>query len=96
MIISTYNITFDFQVGDSKLVVPLTAEVELHYSATYYVIKKIRTGSGRKETVLPDFTIKKKNGLWVHVDSEKETDLSMQIGKVIERHENESEHTENT
>jgi len=92
MITSTYSIAFNFQVEDSKLIVPLMAEVEVHHSETYYVIKNIKVGAGRKGSVLPDLTIKNKNGRWVHLDSEKESLLSIRIGKSIEAFEIESGH----
>jgi hypothetical protein len=90
MIISTYSIAFNLQVGDSNMVVPLTADVEVHHSETHYVIKNIKAGSHRRESVLPDLKIKKVNGLWVHIDSEKESHLSRQVGNSIERLENET------
>ena len=90
MITSTYSIAFNLRVGDSHLVVPLTADVEIHHSDTYYVIKNIKAGSHRREPVLPDLKIKKVNGLWVHIDSERESQLSRQVGNSIDRLENES------
>jgi hypothetical protein len=94
MITSTFPIAFNFQVDDSKLIVPLIAEVEIHHSQTYYIIKNIRKRTGRTGSILPDLTIKKKNGLWVHTDSEKESFLSVRVGKSIEGREKESGQTE--
>jgi hypothetical protein len=91
MITSTYTIAFNFPVEDSRLVVPLTADVNVHHSEIFYVISNFRTGSDRKTSVLPDITIKKKNGRWVHLDSEKESHLSAEVGKHIEAVEMESE-----
>jgi len=84
MITSTYCIAFNFQVEDSRLIVSLKADVEVHHSKTYYIIKNIRAGSKRQGSVLPDLAIMKKHGHWVHVDSEKESQLSIQVGKSIE------------
>jgi hypothetical protein len=84
MITSTYSIAFDFRVDNSKLIVPLTAEVEVHHSETYYVVKNIKTEAAGKRSVLPDLTVKKENGRWVHLDSEQESHLSIQVGKSIE------------
>jgi hypothetical protein len=96
MITFTYSIAFHFQVEDSKLIVPLIAEVEVHHSETFYVIKNIRTGRDRQGSILPDLTIKRKNGRWVHIDSEKESLLSIQVGKSIECRENETDRKSST
>jgi hypothetical protein len=85
MITSTYTIAFNFQVEDSSLIVPLTAEVEVHHSETFYLIKNFKSTSRREQSVLPDIAIKKEDGQWVHIDSEKESHLSSQVGKCIER-----------
>jgi len=84
MITSTYSIALDFQVDNSKLIIPLTADVEVHRSEIHYVIKNFKARSDRNGSVLPDITIKKKNGRWVHMDSEQESHLSIQVGKSIE------------
>ena len=84
MTTSTYSIAFEFRVDNSKLIVPLTAEVEVHHSETYYVVKNIQTATAGRRPVLPDLKVKKEKGRWVHLDSEQESDLSVQIGKSIE------------
>ena len=84
MITSTYSIAFEYQLEDSNLIVPLTADVEVHHSETYYIVKNFKTRSHRQASVLPDLIIGKKNGRWVHLDSEKESHLSIQVGKSIE------------
>jgi hypothetical protein len=91
MITAAYSIDFNYQLEDSKIIVPLTAEVEKHHSAPYYLIKNFKAGSSIQASILPDLTIKKKKGRWVHLDSGKESQLSMLIGKSIERLENGSD-----
>jgi hypothetical protein len=94
MITAAYSIAFDYQLEGSKLIVPLTAEVEKHHSAPHYLIKNFKAGSSIQTSILPDLTIKKKKGRWVHVDSGKESQLSTLIGKCIERLENGSDPSE--
>ena len=84
MITSTYSIALNFQVDNSKLIISLTADVEVHHSESHYIIKNFKAEPERKGSVLPDIIIKKKNGRWVHLDSEKESQLSIQVGKGIE------------
>jgi hypothetical protein len=71
----------------SNLTIALTADVEVHHSETFYVIKNFRTQSQKERSVLPDVRIKKANGMWVHCDSGKETTLSMEVGEAIDRYE---------
>jgi hypothetical protein len=84
MITTTYSIAFNFQVDNTHLIMPLTADVQVHHSEIYYVIKNFKADPARKGSVLPDIVIKKKNGRWVHFDSEKESHLSNQVGKSID------------
>jgi len=60
MITSTYSIALNYQVDNSKLVIPLTADVEVHHSEIRYVIKNFKAGPDRKGSVLPDITIRGK------------------------------------
>jgi hypothetical protein len=87
MIKRNYSIAFSFRLDKSNLTIPLTADVEVHHSETFYVIKNFRTQSQKERSVLPDVRIKKANGMWVHCDSGKETTLSMKVGEAIDRYE---------
>ena len=44
MISSTFTIAFNFRVENTDLLVPLLADVEIHHSDTYYLIKNFRAG----------------------------------------------------
>ncbi len=90
MITSTYSIAFNFPMDDSRLIVPLTAEVEEHNSKRYYVIKNFKAGSHPQPSLLPNLFLKKKNGRWVHLDSGEVSHLSNVVGKSIELLENET------
>ncbi len=87
MINRNYSIAFNFRLEHSNLTIPLTADIEVHHSETYYVVKNFRIQSQKVRSVLPDVRIKKVNGLWVHCDSSKETTLSMEAGQAIDRYE---------
>jgi hypothetical protein len=83
----TYSIAFTFRLENSSLIIPLTADVEVHHSDIFYVVKNFRTQSHQKRSILPDVRIKKVNGTWVHCDSGKETAISMEVGAAIDRYE---------
>jgi len=82
----SYTIAFDYILGDSRFKISLSADVEVPHSELYYVVRNFRSGQGHP-SLLPDLELKKVNGLWVHRDSEKETDLSIAVGKAIDRQE---------
>jgi hypothetical protein len=87
MINRTYNIAFNFRLDNSNLTIPLIADIEVHHSEIFYVVKNFRTPSQKERSILPDVRIKKVNGMWVHCDSSKETTLSMEVGEAIDRYE---------
>jgi hypothetical protein len=87
-----FEIKFDFPVASSNLKISLTATAELHHSEPYYLVQNFYlTDSEKKQgfhSFLPDQEIKriKRNGIyvWVHKDSERESELSLAIGEGIE------------
>jgi hypothetical protein len=87
-----FEIKFDFPVASSKLKISLNATAELHHSEPYYRVRNFSLTKGEKNndyhSLLPDQEIKriKRNGsyVWVHKDSERESDLSIAIGAGIE------------
>ena len=87
MVKENYVISFDCKLENSSLVIHLAADVELHHSKTYYLVKNFRTARDSSRAVLPNIEIKKLNGIWVHRDSEKESNLSMDVGAQIDAHE---------
>jgi len=87
MINRTYSIAFNFRLDNSNLTIPLNADIEVHHSETFYVVKNFRTPSQEERSILPDVRIKKVNGMWVHCDSGKETTLSEEVGIAIDRYE---------
>lgn len=87
MVSSQFSIAFDFVADHGHLTIRLAAEVELHHSQVYYLVKNFHSPSRAGTPVLPDIRIKKLQGRWVHADSEKETDLSEAVGRAVDRHE---------
>jgi hypothetical protein len=87
MITSVYSIAFSIRLEHSAFIVPLTAHVELHHSPVFYIVKNFKTCPDQKSSILPDLKIRKVRGRWVHCDSEKETELSLVVGKAIDDHQ---------
>ncbi len=87
MTLSTYTIVFTFKMAGGAIELLLTAQVEKHPSEPFYLVKHFRTHYIQQDSVLPDVKIKKIDGVWVHCDSEKESELSAAIGPVIDEHE---------
>ncbi len=87
MVKQDYVISFNCKLDHTSLVIELMADVEPHHSKPYYIIKNFRTAKGSSSAVLPNIEIKKLNGSWVHRDSEKESNLSMDVGAQIDAHE---------
>lgn len=87
-----FRIKFDFPLSHSDVIVALNATAELHHSDPYYVVHSFSfAGSGNRGagiSLLPPQEVKllKRGTLrrWVHKDSEKESELSLALGKAIE------------
>jgi hypothetical protein len=87
-----FEIKLDFPVASSDLKISLNATVELHHSEPFYRVHNFYLSNSEKNnepySVLPDQEIKriKRNGsyVWVHKDSQRESDLSIAIGAGIE------------
>jgi hypothetical protein len=86
-----FEIKFDFPVASSDLKISLNATAELHHSEPYYRVHNFCLTDSKnndQHSVLPDQQIRrvKRNGsyVWVHRDSEKESELSIAIGAGIE------------
>lgn len=87
-----FEINFDFPVAHSDVKISLRANVELHHSDPYYVVHDFRydgnNGRQNQLSILPSQEIKYlkkgKGGAWVHCDSDRESLLSLAIGKAIE------------
>jgi hypothetical protein len=87
-----FEIKFDFAIAHSDFVIPLMASAELHHSVPYYVVNNfhvVGTETRKNQTsILPPQEIKlikrEEGEVWVHRESERESMLSIAIGKAIE------------
>lgn len=86
MITEKFSIEFPFQVENGALLIAIRADVEPDHSDVSWLVSNFRLCSTPNKNVLPDVHLKRLNGRWVHVDSEKETYLSVQVGKAIDAH----------
>ncbi|HLG41489.1 MAG TPA: hypothetical protein VI461_17545 [Chitinophagaceae bacterium] len=87
-----FEIRFDFPLAYSDLTIALKAIAEIHNSETYYRVDNFHfeaSKSGKNGlSILPVQEIKQarrgESRIWVHKDSERESLLSIAIGKAIE------------
>jgi len=87
------DISFDFPLAHSNLTISLQATAELHHSDPYYVIDNFRFAGKRNRknepSVLPRQEIKQvekgSSKRWVHCESGRESQLSIAIGKAIDK-----------
>ena len=87
-----FEIKFDFPVASTDLKISLNATVEPHHSEPYFAVHDFYLSDSTKmnehHSVLPAQEIKRIKRhdayVWVHKDSEKESELSLAIGKGIE------------
>ncbi len=86
MITEKFSIEFPFQVENGALIISIRADVEPDQTNPWYHVGNFRLCSSPNKNVLPDVHLKRLHGHWVHVDSEKETYLSVQAGKAIDAH----------
>lgn len=87
-----FEVRFDFPVASSNLKISLNATVKPHHSEPYFVVHNFYLANNKNDqshhSILPDQEIKriKRDGsfVWVHKDSEKESELSLAIGAGLE------------
>ena len=87
MQVDSYTIAFNFLADDGRLKVDLLADVELHHSQPYYIIRNFKTIGRGTSSGLPEIRLKRVKGLWVHTDSGKVSDLGNAIGQAIDAYE---------
>ena len=78
---TAFRVQFDFTMEEIARTIHLTASVEMHDSERFYLITDIMSSSNT--VVLPNQYIQKVEDKWVHVDSQKSTNLSTIIGRAI-------------
>ncbi|HEY4289523.1 MAG TPA: hypothetical protein VGN00_20620 [Puia sp.] len=87
MQLASYNIAFDFLADEGRLKVHLQADVELHHSQPYYIVRNFRTTGREVSSGLPEVRLRRNKGVWVHTDSGKVSDLGTAIGEAIDAYE---------
>ena len=88
MLVEKYNIEVLYTLDDAQLTLPLSAAVEVHASPQkYYLVRDFQTPGRTGESILPAVELVRVDSHWVHLDSRKESALSVAIGRMIERHE---------
>jgi hypothetical protein len=85
---NSFSVDFDYALSEN-ITLTLTAHVELHHSEPHYVITELHLKKNRNGTPLMSdiriMAVREKEGIsWVHTDSQKETLLSVAVGKAIE------------
>lgn len=87
-----FEIRFDFPLAHSDLIFSLTAVAEIHHSEPYYSVDHFHFAgahpAGNDISILPAQEIKQitrgNTRVWVHKDSERESMLSLAMGKAID------------
>lgn len=77
-------IRFTFVIHPTKINIEMEADVRPDESNSHFIVSNFRTSRHGAASVLPDIRIRKKSQSWVHIDSEKETDLSRAVGEAIQ------------
>jgi hypothetical protein len=78
-----FTIDFEYSLEEVRKTVQLTASVEQSDKTRSYRVYNI--GTSVHAQVLPDQRIRKLKNQWVHMDSNRESKLSLAIGQVIDR-----------
>jgi hypothetical protein len=85
MMIKSFIINFQFPYPSKDGYIEMSADVAKHLSETYYV-NNFRLGPHISiDDILPPIAIKKISGIWVHKDTNKETQLSLHVGMAIDK-----------
>lgn len=88
-----FEIKFDFPVASTNLKISLNATAEMHHSEPYFVVRNFYLADSKKDnqhhSIFPAQEVKQVNRdgeyLWVHKDSGQASELSIAIGKGIEK-----------
>ncbi|HWB94781.1 MAG TPA: hypothetical protein VG605_23155 [Puia sp.] len=78
-----HTISFTYDVHDHSLKFPLKADV-LCTAPGVYTITNIRPNNHDTGELLPPIQLAKKDGRWVFLDTNQESNLSSTIGQVID------------
>jgi hypothetical protein len=89
MFTQEYPVYFSYPLDEERsLLTNLAASVRWQpYSGTYIVNEFYSSDASGLSITLPEIRIRKREGMWVHTDSEAETRLSLIVGRAIDIHE---------
>jgi hypothetical protein len=86
----SFNINFKYPFKENNISIELTGNAKLHHSAPYYVISNIRFVNHPEGPydAFPEIKIQQRilhgEKVWVHMDTQKESELSHIVGQSIE------------
>lgn len=84
MVSKSFLISFVYRLDQAKIDVNLQAEIEIQKDDTCYIVRNIRSLNNGNTSAIPEIRLTKKASIWVHVDSQKPTDLTLCIGQAID------------
>ena len=88
----SFSINFNYPFRDKDVSIELTGNATLHHSVPYYAISDIRFAKhpGGSLDALPVVKVQQRDirgeKVWVHADTQKESELSRIIGEAIDRY----------
>ena len=82
---SVFTIAFKYELIPASLHVPLCADIEM-IDPDVCLVRNIRRDHTEESPLLPVLKLKRSGGTWVHVDSEKESNISRVVGEAVDRH----------
>lgn len=88
----SFSINFKYPFRGKDFSIELTGNATLYHSTPYYVVSNIRFANhaGGPPDALPEVKVQQRNirgeKVWVHMDTQKESELSRIIGEAIDRH----------
>lgn len=80
---SHFTISFKYELIPASLHVPLNADIEMIDTCTC-LVRNIRRINTDESPLLPVLKLVKTGDAWVHMDSEKESNISKAAGEAID------------
>ena len=88
----SFSINFRYPFKEKNISIELTGNVTLHNSTPHFVISNIRFANHPEGPMdaFPEIKIQRRNlqgeKVWVHMDTQKESELSHIVGKAIDNY----------
>ncbi|AXY75176.1 hypothetical protein D3H65_14830 [Paraflavitalea soli] len=88
----SFSINFKYPFKEKNISIELTGNVTPHHSTPYYIISNIRFKNHPEGPydAFPEIRIQKRElhgeNVWVHMDTQKESELSHIVGQAIDDH----------